>query len=307
MTSQDVTTRDHDDQKQTANKKSSLSTIKIIASAGAAVTASVLTSMLTGYLNGVGIVAVTSIIIAVLSETYSKTLRRVKRVSAKLALQAIPLPDSSKNKLINAVEDTDETITDDESDNDIPPARIWDRFTRWIGQLSNTTKTIVMVMFIALLAIGVSWGVTTITDRPDITNVTQRVTKQEVVSLSSAEKTAIQEAAVNAVQSKINTLNTKIQTQQATIKDLSDQISKMSSTSSSSPSTSSASPSPTTDSSTTSTSPSTDDTTKDTVKTLQGQITSLESEVTALQTAVKALQSESSSTNSSNSNTSTGN
>ena len=94
-------------------KASSLSTTKIIASAAAAITASIVTTKLAGYLNSFLIVGCSSILIAILSEVYNRTLKKVKKLSAKAVYKlpyekvlSAPVAASLDKSLEQAMADT---------------------------------------------------------------------------------------------------------------------------------------------------------------------------------------------------------
>ena len=95
-------------------KSKSLSTTKLIASAAAAITASIITTKLAGYLNSFIIVGCSSVMIAIFSEVYSRTLKKMRKVSAKV-VYALPyekvLPVSAASSLDRSLERAMEDTT----------------------------------------------------------------------------------------------------------------------------------------------------------------------------------------------------
>lgn len=95
-------------------KNGGLSTTKLLAAACAAITASLITTRLTSYIGSVMIVGVSSMLIAIFSEFYSKVLKKTKKVSAKIAYNAIPyekilpnrMSDKIDEKLVEAMQTT---------------------------------------------------------------------------------------------------------------------------------------------------------------------------------------------------------
>lgn len=105
----------NEDKKEEGTRKSnSLSTTKLLAAAFAAITASLITTRLTSYIGSVLIVGITSILIAVFSEFYTRVIKKTKRFGAKIAYNAVPydkvLPTSIAErideKLINVMSTT---------------------------------------------------------------------------------------------------------------------------------------------------------------------------------------------------------
>lgn len=103
------------EQKSAASKgkSKSLSTTKLIASAAAAITASIITTKLAGYLNSFLIVGCSSVMIAIFSEVYSRTLKKMRKVSAKVVYElpyekVLPVSAASSldRSLERAMEDT---------------------------------------------------------------------------------------------------------------------------------------------------------------------------------------------------------
>jgi cell division protein FtsL len=277
------------------SKDDALSTSKVVASAAAAVTASLLTSYLTGYLNSIWIVAITSIVIAVASELYSRTLKKMKKAGAKAALQIVQLPDALNEKLAVVAADTatmdpvsEDTIVDTATGDDHSEDHR-SKIVRWIENLSGLTKMIIVIMVMAIMSIGASWLFTSIMEgRPDVTNITQQVTKKEVVNLSDGEKKAIQEAAEDAIQPKINALYGQISSQKNEISDLTDQMNDLKAgQNTSSPSPSASESSPSTDQSNDDADQSSSATTANT-----DEINRLKTQVMELQTQIKTMQDE---------------
>lgn len=100
--------------KASKGKSKSLSTTKLIASAAAAITASIITTKLSGYLNSFLIVGCSSMMIAVFSEVYSRTLKKMRKVSAKVVYD-LPyekvLPASAASSLDRSLEHAMEDTT----------------------------------------------------------------------------------------------------------------------------------------------------------------------------------------------------
>lgn len=106
-------TRPEQKSKASKGKLKSLSTTKLIASAAAAITASIITTKLTGYLNSFLIVGCSSVMIAIFSEVYSRTLKKMRKVSAKVVYElpyekVLPVSAASSldRSLERAMEDT---------------------------------------------------------------------------------------------------------------------------------------------------------------------------------------------------------
>lgn len=254
--------------KKTDSKKN-LSTSKLIASGAAAITASIITTKLAGYMNSLLIVGCSSILIAILSETYSRILKKTKKLSAR-TIYAIPyekvLPDSLSSSLDSslkkAMEDTntldpiqdvdqpsaktDESGTGDDQtvakktaestilepvkttvdeleqdDDEIPSLSAMKAnygpirgFFKWLSlqvqSFSTLTKFMMVVLLVTLLSSTVNWAMVKAVDQPNVTNVTQQVTKEEVQSIPESEKKAIQQAAVEASQQQINALSKQL-------------------------------------------------------------------------------------------------
>lgn len=112
---QDAGNSTRPEQKSAASKgkSKSLSTTKLIASAAAAITASIITTKLAGYLNSFLIVGCSSVMIAIFSEVYSRTLKKMRKVSAKVVYElpyekVLPVSAASSldRSLERAMEDT---------------------------------------------------------------------------------------------------------------------------------------------------------------------------------------------------------
>lgn len=84
-------------------KTGGLSTTKLLAAAFAAVTASLITTRLTSYVGSVLIVGISSMLIAILSEVYTRVIKGTKRTAAKITYNAVPyekiLPDSISDRI----------------------------------------------------------------------------------------------------------------------------------------------------------------------------------------------------------------
>lgn len=257
-----------------SKKSSSLSTIKIIASAAAAITASVITTKLAGYLNSFLIVGCSSMIIAVLSEVYSRTLKKMRRVSAKV-MYGLPydkvLPaaavSSIDRSLEHAMEDTAtiEAVSSAEDDaggsprvdeladasseravegqqdgerDGVTPLRELQAkkgtvrgLLEWaieeVRSFSWLTKAMIMIFGAALLSTGVNWMMVQAMEQPNVTNVTQQITKEEVQQLPDSEKQAIKQAAVDAAQQNADSLGKKIDSISGSLAALTDRVSKL--------------------------------------------------------------------------------
>lgn len=262
-------------------KSSSLSTIKLIASAAAAITASVITTKLAGYMNSFLIVGCSSMIIAVLSEVYSRTLKKVRRVSAKVVYglpyeKVLPAAavSSIDRSLEHAMEDTttmpavssakdaavgsprvDEPAVasepaaasperavegqqDGEHDDGVTPLRELQSkkgaargLLAWVVEevrsFSWLTKAMIMIFGAALLSTGVNWMMVQAMEQPNITNVTQQITKEEVQQLPESEKQAIKQAAIDAAQQNADALGKKIDSISSSLTELTDRVSKL--------------------------------------------------------------------------------
>lgn len=257
-----------------SKKSSSLSTIKIIASAAAAITASVITTKLAGYLNSFLIVGCSSMIIAVLSEVYSRTLKKMRKVSAKV-MYGLPydkvLPaaavSSIDRSLEHAMEDTAtiEAVSSAEDDaggsprvdeladasseravegqqdgerDGVTPLRELQAkkgtvrgLLEWaieeVRSFSWLTKAMIMIFGAALLSTGVNWMMVQAMEQPNVTNVTQQITKEEVQQLPDSEKQAIKQAAVDAAQQNADSLGKKIDSISGSLAALTDRVSKL--------------------------------------------------------------------------------
>lgn len=91
------------EEKQDKKKTGGLSTTKLLAAAFAAVTASLITTRLTSYVGSVLIVGISSMLIAILSEVYTRVIKGTKRTAAKITYNAVPyekiLPDSISDRI----------------------------------------------------------------------------------------------------------------------------------------------------------------------------------------------------------------
>ena len=287
-------------------KKESLSTTKIMASAVASITVSLITTKLTSYMGSVIIVGVSSILIAVFAEFYSRILSKSRKIAAR-ATAHVPynriLPDRMSTALDkglkHAMEDTTDSIppiTDDTEQVDEEDDDVQDNAHGFMGRFSSVTRYAIMFSIIALMTSGISWGVATFVEKPDVTNVTV----QKVEKLSDAEKNAIKKAAADEVSAQIEkaqeqaddassstyTLGNRISSLETQVKSLQSSLDSLKKSVSSSQS-----------------SASTNDMERDEkISSLQSSIKTMESEIESLQTEVKALQSadsDSSSTSSS--------
>ena len=233
------------------SKSDGLSTVKIIASAGAAVTASIVTSMMAGYLNSIMIVAITSVIIAVASEVYSRTLKKTVKASAR-ALTVMPLPAPVNDHLEEIAADTiqfdpvtgevtaittpvmpgdentnvnNDDATGGADDNDDTVSRRHGKITTMLSRISPVTKIILMLTTVAILSIGASWMVTTVLSHPNVTNVTENnITRREVVTLTDEDKKELQDEATATIRGQLSTLEDTINQQNDKITDLESHI-----------------------------------------------------------------------------------
>ena len=255
-----------------------LSGRKLLATATASAIAATVTSKLTGYVNSILIVGISSIIVGISSEVLTRFLRKTGKISAKVAL-TIPydrmLP-GDVGKRINEhlesyAEDTEQipAVGSDTADDDtrrIEPITATDTITlaepdtkeiplpslkedekesgskgkgliKWITDrfqsLSTFTKDVFLFVLLAFMMTGVSWGVTTLKEAPNVTNVTtNRITEQKVERLSNADRAQIEKDIEAANKSNTSGLESKLNAQQSTIDELSNRISALESSSS---------------------------------------------------------------------------
>ena len=255
-----------------------LSGRKLLATATASAIAATVTSKLTGYVNSILIVGISSIIVGISSEVITRFLRKTGKISAKVAL-TIPydrmLP-GDVGKRINEhlesyAEDTEQipVVDSDTVDDDtrrIEPITATDTMTlaepdtkeiplpslkedekesgskvkgviKWITDrfqsLTTVTKDVFLFVLLAFMMTGVSWGVTTLKEAPNVTNVTtNRITEQKVERLSNADRAQIEKDIEAANKSNTSGLESKLNAQQSTIDELSSRISALESSSS---------------------------------------------------------------------------
>ena len=361
------TTKSTSDSERSLRRASpSLSTSRVVASAAAAITASIITSGLTGYVNGVLIVGISAIVLAILSEVYSRTLKKIGRVSAHVARRTVTpiLPEkvarpmdrrlaiaeadtqtlprilaelSGDDAVANPISGDDAPFTDvnDPDPNESSPsASITDdssmdkntgpfnpgsgsgrlhRLREWMRGTSPVTRMILVFLVFALMSTGISWGVTAVMDRPEVTTVTNRITRTSVKSLSDADRREIVDEATSATETRISSLSSQIAAQKKTIAALTARITELESTIAAQGTEDNASP--TTGSSSSSSSASSGETT-DTEKeltsltsqlaSLQKQVDSMSTEITSLQKDLKTLQDDGSSSSSDSSSSTDG-
>ena len=263
--------------KKDSKKGDGLTIGKLMVSGAAAITASIITTRLAGAVNGLLIVGVSSVVIAVLNEIYRRLFAKMKKISAQ-AVVSMPLDKILPNKMARKVNDdlqsvlqdtstlpviqeiktTDaesgsngshsieanttrskvnaedvksayetsssgvngdlSAITGDDDEMFIPRLRdlihgdgLLKGIRKWLGiewqSWSWITKSMVIVLSFTLLSAGVSVAMSSIMERPEI-NVTN-VTKHDVKDLSDAEKNAIKDAAIQAVQNQLNGIGSK--------------------------------------------------------------------------------------------------
>ena len=264
--------------KKDSKKGDGLTIGKLMVSGAAAITASIITTRLAGAVNGLLIVGVSSVVIAVLNEIYRRLFAKMKKISAQ-AVVSMPLdkilPDKMARKVnddlqsvlqdtsalpvIQEIKTTDaesgsngshsieanttrskvnaedvksayestsssgvngdlSVITGDDDEMFIPRLRdlihgdgLLKGIRKWLGiewqSWSWITKSMVIVLSFTLLSAGVSVAMSSIMERPEI-NVTN-VTKHDVKDLSDAEKNAIKDAAIQAVQDQLNGISSK--------------------------------------------------------------------------------------------------
>lgn len=264
--------------KKDSKKGDGLTIGKLMVSGAAAITASIITTRLAGAVNGLLIVGVSSVVIAVLNEIYRRLFAKMKKISAQ-AVVSMPLdkilPDKMARKVnddlqsvlqdtstlpvIQEIKTTDveggsngshsieadmtrskvnaedvksayestsssgvngdlSAITGDDDEMFIPRLRdlihgdgLLKGTRKWLGiewqSWSWITKSMVIVLSFTLLSAGVSVAMSSIMERPEI-NVTN-VTKHDVKDLSDAEKNAIKDAAIQAVQDQLNGISSK--------------------------------------------------------------------------------------------------
>lgn len=249
-----------------------------MATATASAIAATVTSKLTGYVNSILIVGISSIIVGISSEVITRFLRKTGKISAKVAL-TIPydrmLP-GDVGKRINEhlesyAEDTEQipAVGSDTADDDtrrIEPIIATDTMTlaepdtkeiplpslkedekesgskgkgliKWITDrfqsLTTVTKYLFLFVLLAFMMTGVSWGVTTLKEAPNVTNVTtNRITEKKVERLSNADRAQIEKDIEAANKSNTSGLEAKLNAQQSTIDELSNRISALESSSS---------------------------------------------------------------------------
>ena len=264
--------------KKDSKKGDGLTIGKLMVSGSAAITASIITTRLAGAVNGLLIVGVSSVVIAVLNEIYRRLFAKMKKISAQ-AVVSMPLdkilPDKMARKVnddlqsvlqdtsalpvIQEIKTTDveggsngshsieadmtrskvnaedvksayestssngvngdlSAITGDDDEIFIPRLRdlvhgdgLLKGTRKWLGiewqSWSWITKSMVIVLSFTLLSAGVSVAMSSIMERPEI-NVTN-VTKHDVKDLSDAEKNAIKDAAIQAVQDQLNGISSE--------------------------------------------------------------------------------------------------
>ena len=264
--------------KKDSKKGDGLTIGKLMVSGAAAITASIITTRLAGAVNGLLIVGVSSVVIAVLNEIYRRLFAKMKKISAQ-AVVSMPLdkilPDKMARKVnddlqsvlqdtsalpvIQEIKTTDveggsngshsieadmtrskvnaedvksayestssngvngdlSAITGDDDEIFIPRLRdlihgdgLLKGTRKWLGiewqSWSWITKSMVIVLSFTLLSAGVSVVMSSIMERPEI-NVTN-VTKHDVKDLSDAEKNAIKDAAIQAVQDQLDWISSK--------------------------------------------------------------------------------------------------
>ena len=264
--------------KKDSKKGDGLTIGKLMVSGSAAITASIITTRLAGAVNGLLIVGVSSVVIAVLNEIYRRLFAKMKKISAQ-AVVSMPLdkilPDKMARKVnddlqsvlqdtstlpvIQEIKTTDveggsngshsieadmtrskvnaedvksayestsssgvngdlSAITGDDDEIFIPRLRdlvhgdgLLKGTRKWLGiewqSWSWITKSMVIVLSFTLLSAGVSVAMSSIMERPEI-NVTN-VTKHDVKDLSDAEKNAIKDAAIQAVQDQLDGISSK--------------------------------------------------------------------------------------------------
>lgn len=86
-------------------KKGTLTMTKLLAAAAAAITASLITTKLTSYVGSVLIVGISSIMIAILSEVYTRVIKKTKRFSAKVAYNAVPFEKLLPGRVANRIDE----------------------------------------------------------------------------------------------------------------------------------------------------------------------------------------------------------
>lgn len=321
------------ERKKDNTRKKTFSNARILAGSLAAISASLITARLTSYVGSVLIVGISSVLLTVLAKVYEHLIRKSKKIAAK-ATYHLPydriLPDAVSDnissRLIHAMHDDDTTDIDinietvkeksvddhhepiDEEDDADTAIIAKDEDDSKSGKikralLPNTplTKAVALFCAMAVLTTGISWGVTTIFDKPDVTNVT--VKEQKVQQLSSAEKDAIKKAAAEEVANQIEEAQNDADTANSTNSSLSKRISSLESTVSS---LQSQITSLKTASSTASGSPSSDTASEDKsmeeinskISTINNQITDLKNQINTLKTTVDKNNNSSSSSTS---------
>ena len=96
-----------------------------------------------------------------------------------------------------------------------------------VRSFSWLTKAMIMIFGAALLSTGVNWMMVQAMEQPNVTNVTQQITKEEVQQLPDSEKQAIKQAAVDAAQQNTDSLGKKIDSISGSLAALTDRVSKL--------------------------------------------------------------------------------
>lgn len=251
------------ERKKDNKRKKAFSNARMLAGSLAAISASLITAKLTSYVGSVLIVGISSVLLTVLAKVYEHLIRKSKKIAAK-ATYHLPygkiLPDAVSDnissRLIHAMHDDDttdidiniETVKDKSVDDHHEPIDGEDdaddtaiiakdeheddsksgKIKRALLPTTPLTKAVALFCAMAVLTTGISWGVTTIFDKPDVTNVT--VKEQKVQQLSSAEKDAIKKAAAEEVANQIEEAQNDADTANSTNSSLSKKISSLEST-----------------------------------------------------------------------------
>lgn len=292
------------DKEKDKNWLSDLSPAKLGATATAAVVASLVTTKLTGYVNSILIVGLSSIIIGISSEFFKRIFHKTGKISAKMAL-VVPydkvLPGDMGQKINDQLEtyaaDTEtippivEESTDDtvempvqepvtSNHEDDKPGKTG--FIGWlddkISNLSSLTKMACVFLIMAIMVIGSVWAVTTFMEAPSVTNVTtNKITERKVEKMSDQDRQQLERDLTSTNRKSIDDLNAKISAQQSTIDDLNKKMNSLEAANGN------ASPSP-----------------SQSNRDLQNEVTALQSQVSELKSQLQALQQSSGSGQSTN-------
>ena len=232
------------------NWLSDLSPAKLGATATAAVVASLVTTRLTGYVNSILIVGLSSIIIGVSSEFFKKIFHKTGKISAKVAL-AVPyekvlpgdvgrkindqlesyatdtevMPPVEEEKVDDAAETLVQESNDGRENDDHGKTGIIGWLDDKISNLSSLAKMACLFLIMAIMVIVSVWAVTTFMEVPSVTNVTtNKITERKVEKMSYQDRQQLERDLTSMNRKSIDDLNAKISSQQSTIDELNRKI-----------------------------------------------------------------------------------